>query len=306
VAQGGTGLRVKWEVQHPAPEQLQAELVNAATGVTVDVTALGRADGQAWVADGVVDALGAANAAGPWVLRFRDTVPGAEGVLVDAKAAPAVTVATAVRFAEAMAPVTVPDSDPAKGGAVAEGATVQAWHGVTVETFEGVFPSPGWLVSDQHPDGCTYLWDDNGFRAMAPSSWAAWPADDGADALNPATSRYAPSMDSWMVYGPFSLAGEATGRVAFDAWLDIESYFDALGVFVSRDGSAFDPVAVYSTRDVQWSHKIADIGTAAGDSSVWVAFRFASDSSVQYGGPWLDNIVIQSGDGRVLVPLVRR
>ena len=87
------------------------------------------------------------------------------------------------------------------------GSAVGGALGFGFEGYEGIFPSGAWQAFDN--DGTTngeYYWDDDDYRPNY-GSWSAWCANGGANGLDPASSNYANNMSSWMVYGPFSLAG---------------------------------------------------------------------------------------------------
>ena len=80
---------------------------------------------------------------------------------------------------------------------------------IMTEGFEGFFPedSPNWYPSDNDvpPELYgEYYWDDDDFLAYA-GSWSGWCAGGGSSGV-PGSNNYANNMNSWMVYGPFSLA----------------------------------------------------------------------------------------------------
>ena len=89
------------------------------------------------------------------------------------------------------------------------------WTLMMSETFEGVFPNTLWQVIDGN--GTTYgeyYWDDDDYKPHA-GSWSAWPANGGANALDPAVYYYPNNMDSWMLYGPFDLSNCADADFDF-------------------------------------------------------------------------------------------
>jgi hypothetical protein len=174
-------------------------------------------------------------------------------------------------------------------GQATPGGTESAWTTLMTETFEGVFPSGLWNVFDFN--GATngeYFWDDTSFKANT-GSWSAWAARGGANGLNPSTSNYANNMDSWMVYGPFDLSGCASAHVDFSYWNKSEANYDFLSWYASGDGTGFGG---YSTSgDSQgWKPVVFDLGGYLGDPTVWLAFKFSSDSSVTDSGPFIDDI----------------
>ncbi len=172
-------------------------------------------------------------------------------------------------------------------------ATTQILH----ETFEGAFPAGAWFAYDD--DGTTngeVFWDDTSHRPYA-GSWSAWCADGGPDASGPG-GNYANNMNAWMVYGPFSLSDAVGGSFSFRYWNVSELGWDYFKYLVSIDGTSF-----YGTQDSGnsggWLTRSVDLtsvptlGDVTGDSSVWVAFHFTSDSSVTYEGAYVDEVYVQ-------------
>jgi hypothetical protein len=139
-------------------------------------------------------------------------------------------------------------------------------------------------------DGCDFLWDDDDFKPRA-GSWAAWPANGGVDGLDPASSNYPPNMNSLMVYGPFSLAGATNADTLFSLWRQIEPAFDRIAFGASHDGTNFTTVQWDGTAN--WADLQVNYQAFFGDGSVWVAWVFQSDGSVQLDGPWIDGISIR-------------
>jgi Zn-dependent metalloprotease len=160
----------------------------------------------------------------------------------------------------------------------------------------------------------------DGFEGSFPGSWAiydgsgigtqwgkstAWAASGGASAWcaaggtypQPPGGYYVNNMDTWMVYGPFSLASAADAWMDFDMLLDVEAGYDSVYWGLSIDGSDFYGFEVSQS---PWSvHEVLNFGditdvSALGQGSVWIAINFYSDSLVRsYYGAYIDNVVIK-------------
>ncbi|WP_423223835.1 hypothetical protein [Candidatus Amarolinea aalborgensis] len=164
---------------------------------------------------------------------------------------------------------------------------------IEYETFEYVWPGPGWSVT-----GCgNACWDDDDYRSYA-GSWAAWPTNEGTNGYDPIFGKddYLYNQDTRMIYGPFSLLGATQGDVDFQLSYQIENGWDYLTLEVSPDGwgawtelqrwTGTNPgYPGFGYQDIYFSHYV-------GDSTVWLAWRFHSDSSVVYDGPWVDEVHI--------------
>ncbi len=176
---------------------------------------------------------------------------------------------------------------------------------LTDETFEvAEFPNPAWESLDL--DGLAngeYYWDDvsttqGPYCPPYSGNWSMWPADEGANGLNPcAGDDYANDMNSWLIHGPFSLAG------ASEAWVDFyfrnqsEPGYDFLFWGASSNGFDFYGPPGNTGTYVQGPHNngynlmrlnlgnVPGLGDLRGQPTVWLAFIFESDSSNIIGGP---------------------
>lgn len=170
------------------------------------------------------------------------------------------------------------------------------------QSFEGIFPpySGGWSIFDGNPnDGKEYYWDDDNLKPYS-GYWAAWPARGGADGIDPTLSTtYPKEMDTWMIYGPFDLSNAKSAQVAFMLWRHIEVNYDHVFFGISSNGSNFSGWSWDG--DVGWENKTFSLSPYLGDSDVWIGWHFTSDSSVQYEGPWIDDIALNFQPGDVTV-----
>lgn len=172
--------------------------------------------------------------------------------------------------------------------------TQGTWTMITSQGFEGAFPSSGWAVSDSSwDDGVLRYWDDDDYRPHN-GSWAAWPANGGIDGINPSpgNDNYSNYMDTRMTYGPFDLSDAARARVSFYLWIQTEPTYDYLVLEASADGVAFQELFRWDGSD-NWREWTIYLDSYTGDSSVWLSWRFVSDYSITYDGPWVDDITIQ-------------
>lgn len=184
-------------------------------------------------------------------------------------------------------------------------AATPGWTVIVAESFEGFeenFPGLLWEVKDD--DGAKngeYRWDEDDYRAHS-GSRSAWPARGGINGLDPETNNYPTSLNSWMNYGPFDLRDASLAQLRFWVWMQSNDSQDQLCWYASSDradwrlgGCEFD------TRDVMdkvhWVSKTFDLGTIpglVGNSSVWIRFRFVSDSDANVNtGPLVDDIVLE-------------
>jgi hypothetical protein len=178
-----------------------------------------------------------------------------------------------------------------------ERITAPAVQTVLTEGFEGSFPAGAWTVFDNNgSNGGQVYWDDTNYRSYA-GSWSGGCADGGANASAPG-SNYSNSMDSWMVYGPFSLSDATAATLSFRYWLKSEASFDYFKFLVSTNGTNFYGYQT-SGNTGGWVSGSLDLsavptlGSALGQSAVWIAFTFNSDSSNTDEGVYVDEVLLQ-------------
>lgn len=301
-----TEVQVKYQLEHPDPNQLEIRLTRSGTNASATLWNRGNVIQGAKLGEASkLDGFKGTPSQGVWYLSVRDTVPGQKGQLkmasVRAFYAPTGPLpqivkgtpsrATSLRIPSGATPSQTPDADKKKP-APQSAAPLQTtgWQDSKSETFEGVFPNTGWTLIDASNDGYEYLWDDDDYRPHG-GYWAGWPANGGANALDPQYSAYPPNMASWMIYGPFDLSNARTAETVFWLWRQIEVYYDYVFCGISSDGTNFSGWTWDGT--VGWEEQRFSLNGYLGDSSVWVAWLFVSDSTVQYEGPWVDDILIR-------------
>jgi hypothetical protein len=199
-----------------------------------------------------------------------------------------------LRLPEGMTPVRPsPDEDekPSLEGSsvvpqdVPGGATI-----IKTEDFEGAFPNGLWYPHDNSNDGYERYWDDAGCDPCG-GDWAMWPADGGANRVDPCTPNdYPNNMLSWVEYGPFDLSDANNAGTEFVMWHDTEVDFDWVFFGVSHNGIDFYGWFFDGYNGcTRWNAYYPEF---TGDPSVWVAWVFYSDASVRDRGAWVDDIVI--------------
>lgn len=166
------------------------------------------------------------------------------------------------------------------------------------EDFDGTFPTGNWRVFDQ--DGTKngeYYWDDDDARAYNGSN-SAWVANGGVNGLDPAFYNYPDNLHTWMIYGPFDLSDASSASLTFSYWNVSEMKYDFLGWYASPNGNDFYGMRV-SGNSQGWKPVTLNlasapvVGNLLGDSSVWIAFRFISDSNTTDRGAFIDQVRVQ-------------
>ena len=198
------------------------------------------------------------------------------------------------------------DSAVMEEGIVSPSA-VDGWTTIMSEGFEGAFPNSIWRVGDANGSSYgDYYWDDTSYMAYS-GYWSAWAARGGANGLNPYFYNYPNNMRSWMTYGPFDLRNTTDAKLTFNFWNRSEANYDYFQWLVSVDGTNFYGYQV-SGDSAGWRTVIFDLkavpglGNLTGRSSVWISFRFISDSSVTLKGPFVDNVVLQKNVNSATCP----
>ncbi|NUM43395.1 MAG: hypothetical protein HUU38_01725 [Anaerolineales bacterium] len=174
------------------------------------------------------------------------------------------------------------------------------WVQILFEGFEGSWPGAGWSRVDASDDGYERYWDEDDYQAFA-GTWAAWPANGGAHAMYPQAGDeedddYPRNMNTRMIFGPFDLSDAELAEVTFSLLYETENDHDYLALEISQNGTNFTELGRWSGNigSTSWTSQLAYLDDYIGDPSVWLAWRFFSDSdTIVYDGPWVDNIDIQ-------------
>lgn len=172
---------------------------------------------------------------------------------------------------------------------------LDSWDTIMTEGFEGAFPSGSWSVFGNP------TWDGDDYNPHS-GSWSAWCANGGSLGLDPQYSHYPNNMNSWMVYGPFSLSDAVDAELLFYYWNLSELNYDYFAWGASTDGTSFYGSKV-SGNSGGWQYvnfdltNVYTLGNLTGQSNVWIAFWFRSDSSDIFDGAFVDDIVLQKNTG---------
>ena len=165
------------------------------------------------------------------------------------------------------------------------------WSALMSEGFEGLWPNGLWSTFDNNGTANgEYYWDDDDYLPHT-DYWSAWPARGGANGVDPEYYYYPNNMDSWMVYGPFDLSNCAMAEYVFYYWNQSESGWDYFDWLASPNGSNFYGYGI-SGDSGGWQYVDMNLASYLGDSSVWLAFRFTSDSTNVDDGAFVDDITL--------------
>lgn len=184
------------------------------------------------------------------------------------------------------------------------------WTTITSHEFEGSFPGPGWEVASIS----SYHWAKSSCQSYegSYSAWAVGETAGGTPGLN-CGDPYPNNVDTWLVYGPFSLRDATAAELDFFTWLNtewdgnVQHVYDYLWMGVSLDNSLFCGKSLMGDSR-GWYHKTLDLGslscsdinldTVLGKPEVWFAFRFYSnDSGSLPGGAFVDSVVLRKMTG---------
>ncbi len=177
------------------------------------------------------------------------------------------------------------------------------WTTLLDEGFEAA-PAAGWRSLDGNGQTAgEYYWAGRTCRPLSgrASAWAAGGGRDGAGLA--CGSAYPDNADSWMIYGPFSLAGAQMAQLRFSFYLADLAAGDAFCWGASADYVVFTGQCLDAAPG-GWSPFVLDLGNLAGDQppsisflgqpQVWIAFRFTSDATAHAAeGVYVDNVIVR-------------
>jgi len=195
---------------------------------------------------------------------------------------------------------TQPDAavlpDRAAGEAAAEPKALVTNTTIKSEGFEGAYPNTWTLYGSP-------TWDDDNYRPYA-GSWSGYCVGSSVASPGP----YPNDASAWMVYGPFSLVGALDARLDLQSWVRTEAGYDYLGIYASTNGTNFygrSWVGDWATASGGngWMNiafdltRVYTLGDLRGQSQVWIALRFASDSSITFEGVYVDEVIVEKITG---------
>jgi hypothetical protein len=171
-------------------------------------------------------------------------------------------------------------------------------HFVTIlsEDFEGAFPGPWELINTNN-----FGWGKRTCRPFAGgnSGWAVGGGTAGAGLA--CGANYPNNADSWMIFGPFSLADATDAALHFQLWLNAENTFDTdtLCRLASVDNLNFYGTCSFGTTS-GWTQtnldlkNVNNLGDLRGQSQVWIALIFHSNATINLPeGAYLDDILLR-------------
>jgi hypothetical protein len=156
------------------------------------------------------------------------------------------------------------------------------------EGFEGTWPSAGWDLIDQAGTG--HLWGKDDYNPLS-GTYSMWEASAGVNALDPEFNNHPHNMGTWARYGPFDLSDATSAQLFFWHSVNTAEVDDHLYWASSGDGSNFDGYIASGGIGFWWP-QILDLSAHLGDSSVWIAFLFESDATLNDKGAFVDDIVL--------------
>lgn len=177
------------------------------------------------------------------------------------------------------------------------------WAVIMRENFEGAFPGP-WLVFDANGANYgQYHWGKSACDKYS-GGFSAWAVGGGADGAQMQCGwSYGKFTNSWMVYGPVSLATAHQAQLRFKTRVNSETGYDGLCYVASVDASRF--YGHCASGSLGWGERSFDLtavptlGNLAGRPLVWLAFVFVSDSlGERSDGAFVDDVALHicSGD----------
>jgi hypothetical protein len=182
---------------------------------------------------------------------------------------------------------------------------VPTWITVASEDFEA--PNSAWQFLDANgPVNGEYRWGRRSCRPYdgAYSGWAVGGGLDGASL--PCGTDYPDNASSWMVYGPFSLAGASAAELHFTVWLR-SAPSDEFCYGASSDGASYSAFCL-TAQTQSWVPLSFDLGSTEagqqlGKPQVWVALVFRSDAAEHVAeGAYVDDVVVRKCVGGVCPP----
>ena len=203
--------------------------------------------------------------------------------------------------------VSMPDGTPDISAGSDDSATpgsvsATAAAVVMVQDFEGTLGA-GWNIYSNRADA--YWHPVNCLSVESSGSHSAWPGLLAQDAC--AGAVVPQGLETWLVYGPFSLRGAQSaeltfyfrnqiGAPAYLAWMVSTNGNDFWGYQISGQYANSN---VYNNGYNLVSLNLASapgLGNVTGRDQVWIAFRFKSSTATPDRGPFIDLAYIIKND----------
>jgi hypothetical protein len=173
------------------------------------------------------------------------------------------------------------------------------WVTIVSESFEGAFPGPWFVIDGSGRTSNRYYWAPSTCRAYEGrhSGWALGGGDRGR--LLRCGDSYPNGASSWMMYGPFSLAGATSAQLELQLWLQSQIGSDGVCLMASLDGKEFHGLCDSGVSE-GWIERQLNLanapvfGNLTGRQRVWVAVVFLSDGTVTFPeGAYVDDIELR-------------
>jgi PKD repeat protein/C1A family cysteine protease len=107
-------------------------------------------------------------------------------------------------------------------------------------------------------------------------------------------------MNAWLVWGPFNLSDATDAQALFKLWLNSEYGVDKASIMASTNNVNFYGTSwsgstngAFNDMDLNLTDPHPELGNLCGKQSVWIAFVFESNGSVNYEGAYVDNLIIE-------------
>lgn len=177
------------------------------------------------------------------------------------------------------------------------------WVNIMTEDFEGNFPDQ-WIVFDNNgPDYGEYHWGKRDCQAYqgSYSGWGIGGGDNGKTLV--CGSIFPNNVNSWMMYGPFSLEDATDGELRFMLWRNFDSNTSNDHIFY---GASINGTEYYGSvwigssngwQEIVFNLKdVYNLGDLRGEPKVWIAFVMETDddgTNNKSEGAFVDNIVLR-------------
>ena len=189
-------------------------------------------------------------------------------------------------------------------------AAATDWMVLLEEDWEGGFDGDVWTTIDRN--GATngeYKWADRAVdNPLNSGQRVAWAIGGGANGQgrNPADG-YPKGVDSWLIYGPFSLSGASDAELSFNYSFAADAG-DSFSVLLSTNGANWTGKQSDNGGNGTWQERNFALDEYAGEPVVYLAFRFASNDSgnANKHAAFVDDITLRGNFGsRAYLPHIQ-